>query len=421
MSEASVASTTDFRTAVEAIDAGDAGRLSKLLAATPDLATMHAPKDFGDDDEGPFARGHYEGYFHRPTLLHHVAGNPVRRAMPANAAELARLLLDAGAEPDAPCGGGLTQPETAGGTTLGLVMSSAAAVESGQAAGLIDLLVERGAHAGIADGTLLWLALYHVVECRRQREAAEHLRRHHGAPVDLACAAGLGELGTVSGFYGKGGALDLGAASLWRARKRGAGRDDRGPRPGEILAEALAVAAANGRNEVVTYLLERGVPTDIWTTYGPFRITPLHCAAWAGWPETVRLFLDRGADATMREPTHGGTPLGWAEHCGHRETMNVFLERPDRLDVVDLLEHGPDDALRKRLDDLDPNLPLPHHPPGVLLRLAAWFGRTEAVRQLLARGADPKLAASDGKTALDAARERGHGEVAALLTATDGR
>jgi ankyrin repeat protein len=335
--------------------------------------------------------------------------------MPANAVELARVLLDAGAEPDAPCGGGPAQPETSGGTTLGLVMSSRQAVETQQAASLIDLLIERGAQAGIADGSLLWLALYHVVECRRQREAAEHLRRRHGAPVDLACAAGLGELGTVSGFYGKGGALDFGAASLWRARKRGAGRDDPPPRPGEILAEALAIAAANGRDEVVTYLLERGVPTDIWTTYGTFRITPLHCAAWAGWPETCRLFLDRGADAAMREPTHGGTPLGWAEHRGHQETMAVFLERPERLDVVDLLEHAADDALRERLADLDPDMPFPHHKPGVLLRLAAWFGRTEAVRQLLARGADPKLAASDGKTALDVARERGHDEVAALL------
>ena len=317
-------SPASFRAAVEAIDAGDAGRLAELLAVDPELARMRAPEEFGEEGDGRFSRRHYEGYFHRPTLLHHAAGNPVRCPLPGNAVELARALLDAGAEPDATCGGGPTQPETGGGTTLGLVMSSRQAVESGQAAGLIDLLVERGAHAGMADGGLLWLALFHVVECRRQREAAEHLRRRHGAPVDLACAAGLGELETVAGFYGKGGALDFGAASLWRARKKGAGRDDHEPRPGEILAEALAVAAANGRDEVVRFLLDRGVPTDVWTTYGPFRVTPLHCAAWAGWPETCRLFLDRGADATLREPTHDGTAADWAAHCGHRDVVELL-------------------------------------------------------------------------------------------------
>ncbi|HMB55230.1 MAG TPA: ankyrin repeat domain-containing protein [Thermoanaerobaculia bacterium] len=331
MPEAPDPSASAFRTAVEAIDAGDAGRLAELLATDPDLATLHAPADFGDDGDGsqdsPFSSGHYEGYFHRPTLLHHVAGNPVRGPIPTNAAELAEVLLDAGAEPDAPCGGGPSQPETAGGTTLGLVMSSRQAVESEQAPGLIDLLIEHGAHAGIADGTLLWLALYHVVECRRQREAAEHLRRHHGVPVDLACAAGLGELETVAGFYGKGGALDLGAASLWRARQKGAGRDDRGPTPAQILVEALAVAAANGRDAVVDYLLDRGVPPNVWATYGPFRVSPLHCAAWAGWPATCRLLLDRGADATVREPTHGGTAAEWAEHCGHEEVAKLIASK----------------------------------------------------------------------------------------------
>lgn len=317
-----------FRAAVAALDAGDAVRLAALLAADPDLATLRAPADFGDEaaegENAPYARRHYAGYFHRPTLLHHVAGNPNRCPLPTNAVELARLLLDAGSEPDAPCGGGPTQPETAGGTTLGLVMSGSQAVESGQAAALIDLLIERGARAGLADGTLLWLALFHVVECRRQREAAEHLRRRHGAPVDLACAAGLGELETVAAFYGKGGSLDFGAASLWRSRRQGAGRNDRGPRPGEILAEALAVAAANGRDEVVAYLLDRGVPTDVWTTYGPFRVTPLHCAAWAGWPATCRLLLSRGADATLREPAHDGTPADWAEYCGHEEVASLL-------------------------------------------------------------------------------------------------
>jgi ankyrin repeat protein len=392
-----------FRRALAALDSGDVVGLRDMLAASPELVRARAEVEDGFTE-------HDEGYFHRATLLHHVAGNPNRCPMPGNAMELARVLLDAGAEVDATCGGGPSQPQSAGGTTLGLVMSSAAAVQSGQAGPLIDLLLERGARAGVEDGGLLWLALYHTVECRRQLEAAEHLRER-GAAVDLCLAAGLGELGTVKGYFLPDGSLSGDAAALWRPRRRN------GPEPqGEdVLAEALACACANGREQVASFLLDHGARADAWTRYGPHVVTPLHVAAWAGWPGTCRLLLERGADPALRDPRYHGTPLAWAAYCGRRDCVAVFANRPERLDLLDAVEHCAFEVVKPRLDAVDPDSGVGRGRPGVLLRLASWHGRHEFVRYLLGRGADPSLPSEEGRTALDHARQRGHAAVVAML------
>jgi len=44
------------------------------------------------------------------------------------------------------------------------------------------------------------------------------------------------------------------------------------------------------------------------------RITALHQAAWMGDVEMVQLLLELGADPSVREATHGGTPADWATH-----------------------------------------------------------------------------------------------------------
>src|SRR5262249_55953899 len=85
-------------------DAGDGERLRALIEDDPSLLR---------------AQGHLAAPFHYftgATLLHHVAGNPLRAPLPSNVVELAQLLLDLGADPNA---------ETlAGATTMGLVITS---------------------------------------------------------------------------------------------------------------------------------------------------------------------------------------------------------------------------------------------------------------------------------------------------------
>ena len=51
------------------------------------------------------------------------------------------------------------------------------------------------------------------------------------------------------------------------------------------------------------------------------------------------------------------------------------------------------------------------------LRVASWAGHIEVVRELLARGASPGLAAAGGSTALFHAATKGHAAIARLLLA----
>ena len=77
---------------------------------------------------------------------------------------------------------------------------------------------------------------------------------------------------------------------------------------------AIADAAWNGHARAVTLMLELGFDP---TATGQDSGTPLHLAAWEGSPETVAVIL-RHPDAqrllTIRDATHGGTPLGWCCH-----------------------------------------------------------------------------------------------------------
>jgi hypothetical protein len=296
-----------FENALDALDAGDVDGLRAALAEHPEL--VHARSRSVDAP--------YDGYFHGATLLHHVAGNPIRGDLPDNVIEVARVLLEAGADPDATCGGGPAQPHTAGGTVMGLVTSGAQAHIQGHTEGLIDVLLEHGASLDRDGG--MWGALYHTVEHRGQREVARMLHER-GVRADLPTAAGLGRLDLVSSLCRPDGSLHPKASEIWQRTVRGGAEASRD----EILADALLAASVNGWPQVVAYLLDHGAPVNMVRPWGPFPVTPLHGAAWAGWPAVVTLLLERGADATAVEPTYNGTPRGWAEHSRRAEAIEAF-------------------------------------------------------------------------------------------------
>ncbi len=116
-----------FDEAVAAMDAGDLERLRGLIVS--DSALIHARTNL----EPPYH------YFTGATLLHHVAGNPGRGRLAANIVEVARLLLDWGADVNA------TTLGPNGGTAMGLLITSKQASDAGVSGPLIDLLLERGA------------------------------------------------------------------------------------------------------------------------------------------------------------------------------------------------------------------------------------------------------------------------------------
>lgn len=57
--------------------------------------------------------------------------------------------------------------------------------------------------------------------------------------------------------------------------------------------------------------------------------TPLHCAAWKGHPDVVRLLLDQGADIHARNQNDhwGDTALHAAAHGNQRAVVEILLAR----------------------------------------------------------------------------------------------
>lgn len=302
-----------FGRALTLLDAGDVDGLGHLLATEPDL--VHARST---SVEPP-----YDGYFHGATLLHHVAGNPIRGALPSNVVAVARVLLDAGADPNAGCGGGPAQPGTEGGTVLELLTSGMQAHVQGLTETLLDALLDGGAELDPDGG--MFGTLYHTVEHRGQRDVAV-LLHERGVRADLPIASGLGMMDLVDGFFRADGGLSPDAGAIWARTAPGPGAES----DEEVLADALLCASVNGRREVAAYLIERGAPLNAFRHWGGFPVTPLHGAAWAGWPDVVQLLLEAGANPALREPTYDGTPASWARHAARTEAADVLRRWQER-------------------------------------------------------------------------------------------
>jgi ankyrin repeat protein len=243
-----------FELAADALVAGDLATLEKLLTA--DSALIHARSSRR----------------HQATLLHYVAANGVegfRQKTPNNIVEIATLLLQAGAEVNA------IADVYGGSTTLSLVATSVHPERAGVQEALLQLLIDHGA---TLDPGLLSACL-----ANGRLHAAEFLAQC-GAPLDLESAAGLGRLDVVQRFFDK------------NATRR---------------ERALLWASEYGRNPIVEFLLDRGVPIQAQANTGQ---TALHWAVIGAHADTVTLLLKRGADLAAKN-IYGGTPLDQAEWC----------------------------------------------------------------------------------------------------------
>jgi ankyrin repeat protein len=255
-----------FSRAVEAIAGGDEPGLHALLRAHPGLIRERA------------------AFPHQATLLHYVGANGVEvQRSPGNAAAIARILLEAGAEADAeaPIYG-------AADTTLCMTVTSVHPYLAGVQASLVDTLVDYGAKVdGVAgDGAPLGCALLFGYT-----EAAERLVLR-GARVDnLIYAAGLGRADVVRQMLATGTGTDR----IVRRTDDRAGRFSYPvPRDADSRVVALIVAAMHGRRSTVGALLDGGV--DVNAPY--CGQSALHFAAYTGRAEVVEELLARGADTS---------------------------------------------------------------------------------------------------------------------------
>lgn len=94
---------------------------------------------------------------------------------------------------------------------------------------------------------------------------------------------------------------------------------------------ALTWAAVNGRVEAVRRLLELGADPNARGSFGgPDHgegVTALHLAAQAGRSAVVEVLLAAGADRSITDALHGGTPAGWAEYGGRPELVEQLQSR----------------------------------------------------------------------------------------------
>jgi hypothetical protein len=264
-----------FESAVDAVVNGDVAALRVLLGDHPDLA--HRTSVFG----------------HRVTLLHYVAANGVeqtRQHSPPNAPDVARMLLEAGAAPDA---GSLSYGGPAA-TTMELLLSSCHPAAAGVQEDIVEVLCQYGAkvEGPRGDGSPLWTAL-----TWGYLHAAERLVKC-GARVDnVIAAAALGALDDVRSYFGEDGRLrPVTALRGGACFSHGRPYDLR-----NLLEYTLIEAAGAGRRDIVEFLLTKG--PDLSVREPVYKNTALDAASYPhpaagypeGHPEMVALLKSRGA------------------------------------------------------------------------------------------------------------------------------
>lgn len=255
------------------------------------------------------------------------------------------LILAAGADPSATTPDGWAPLHTAamsGHRDLAVRLLDAGATRTGRL-------------YGSEGGSPLALALFYA-----KTEVAEVLASPP-EPDNLRCAAALGrgtdrfvESGQLTSQAGEG--LDFYRPILlfpeWR----------RTSQPQEILDEALSWASRNDqcdsmaelvalganvnsnayrgtpllwavysdRVAAATWLLDHGADPDLRHDFGGsghgVEAVALHLAAQFGATGCLRLLLDRGADRTIVDGAHGGTPTDWARHSGAHEAVKMLEE-----------------------------------------------------------------------------------------------
>jgi hypothetical protein len=251
-----------FEEAADAIASGDIDTVHRLLHENPQLVRDRSTRE------------------HRATLLHYVSANGVenyRQESPPNIVDIARLLLDAGAEVNAGCdvyGGGAT--------TLGLVVTSGPPRVARVQIPLAELLIARGARVdpGSARACL-------VNGCP---EAAAYLVERGLTGATLEEAAGIGRLDLID-----------------RRLASGAVPTDK------ELDAAIRMACWYGRVDVVEYLLDRGA--DAIARDPKDGDTALHIASYTGSVDVVKALLRRGGSVNVIDAVYKTPPLVWALHA----------------------------------------------------------------------------------------------------------
>lgn len=278
-----------YETACRMIHQGDVDGLRKQLDQFPHLAWWQS---------------HADSQGTRSTLLREATGRGMEE-WPENASLIAGTLIRAGAkvnEAERP-----QQQETP--------LHDAVSVNNVE---VTKVLLEAGADTeapGRFDGsidTALGYALFYGMDEKNPRfpvNCPEVLMRH-GAQVYLPFAAALGNLKQVKSFFRPDHSLlpEAGIAP-----------------PKRTLQQAFLFACKSGQLTVCEYLLYRGVDINASIPFFHHRATGLHLACESGQQrELVKFLLSKGADPTIKDGVFDADAKGWAMFNGQDEVFRVL-------------------------------------------------------------------------------------------------
>ncbi len=210
-------------------------------------------------------------------------------------------------------------------------------------------LLEHGARPDVPSGPRRETALHAAARSGRRAEIIAQLVAH-GATVDAPRADGTTPLGIAlrTGHHVTADALRAHGASDDRVRSADrllaacvngrladartlAQRDPAALREAsDDLAEGMGHAAAHGRTDVLALLHDLGIPITAPSVHGA---TALHWAAWHGNGDVVAWLLAHGSPVDVRDKTYGSSPLAWACH-GARFNQVPTVRYPPIVDAL---------------------------------------------------------------------------------------
>ncbi len=232
--------------------------------------------------------------------------------------EMARLLLDRGADPNLP------EDNFA---DRGYALYAVTRVNEN--ATLARMLLEAG--ASIKAG---WHASGDVSYAlvTSTNEELRGLLYEHGAVAGLSSAANAGRLDLCAEILAAdpskaqdhlyGNAIQQGHLAIVKLMMRHGARLD--PKMVRTWQTALAQCLAHRRVELAEFLIDNGEDIN-WPNW--FGQPPLHYATMRDRPDMVEWALDHGADIEARDWELESRTLAWAAHVGSMDCTRVLLER----------------------------------------------------------------------------------------------
>ncbi|GFU57296.1 hypothetical protein NPIL_316821, partial [Nephila pilipes] len=179
----------------------------------------------------------------------------------------------------------------------------------------------------------------------------------------------------------------------------------------------LHIAALRGNCFIVELLLEKGVSVDAVNLSD--KISPLHCAADAGYVEIVKTLLNNKAKINVFRKD-GLTPLHLAAVKGHTSVVKLLLENGANANLADTknrssvelaVAHGRVEVVELLLKEKNVHINDKGNDGFSLLHIAAQAGNLNIVTYLINQGADVNSQNDAGSKPIHIATREGHKDV----------